>query len=524
MISFNPNTPSEHIPPATKEALITFSRATEVFFGTGKASSEEIANEVNIALRAISEGALQETNPLIQQLAYKLLQKIETEHLENSSLSSFLTEELLLKGFNLSAAVKKRIQDMSLASLEGVDPFIPLMEECKEFLKNQQQFLSEDFLTVDVMTNQWIKSIIPAENRVMLFPDRLLIESKNILLVQPDPSEERQGPVKQLYTAVKITTSIPREELEEGSWGNKKSNLESHYEVSKFFNTKEEAEAFFSLPEDKKELLPLYKTPQSAKENILSILETASAQKGSALEMFRKDFPRLQGITLQEEGKEPVSFSSSSSGKSPAETISDFQQSIGGEKILSQIADLLSQTVWANLVKGLQQYDMYSVDPSQYHFASLETEEKKILEDEEISLSLLPEEQIILNDRGIIENSCLMKVRHDVGFTEEFLAVKLYINPETKEVIPFVSKLFDNRARAKEALAFMQAEIEHPAQIEPVGRSGIAAQYLKKIKKAPPADQKLRSHLTYGPVQEDIKKRIDKLDEAYDKDAKKSDS
>jgi len=521
MISFNPNNASQNIPPATKEALITFAKATEVFFGTGKAASQEIANQINIELRAISEGALQETNPLIQQLAYKLLEKIQTEQAENSSLSSFLTEELLLKRFTLSANAKKRIQDVPL---EGLEAFIPLLQECKEFLKREQQFLGEGFLTVDVMSNQWIKSVIPAENKIILSPDRLIVESKNILSVQPDPSEERQQPVKLLYTAVKIITSVPREELEEGSWDSKKSKLESRYKVSKFFNTKEEAQAFFSLPEDRKELLPLYKAPHSAKEDMLSILQTASAHKGSALKMFTKDFTRLESITLQEEGKESLSFSKASPDKSTEEVVRDFQEHIGGEKVLSQIGDLLSQTVWANLIKGLQQYDMYSVDPSQYDFESLEREEKKILEDEEISLSLLPEEQTVIHDRGIIENSCLIKVRHDVGFTEEFLSVKLYINPETKEVIPFVSKLFDNRTHAKEALAFMQAEIEHPAQIEPVERSGIAAQYLRNIKKASAPDQKPRSHLTHSRVEEDIKKRIDKLDEAYDKDAKKSHS
>lgn len=505
MISFHPENPYPNIPEGAKEALQSFARASEVFFGIGKTASEEEMIQAKIQLSAISEGVLAQTNPMIQMLASKLLHKIENMDISEAktlSLSSFLTNELLLEGFVLSEGAKEQI----VALTEGPAPFIPLMRECEKFLKSKAHYLGETYISVNPITDQWVKAVQAAKNTITLSNNTFKIETTNVFSIEPDPSKEGTGPVKRLYIAAKICIEIPKEEFENPSWDPQTSNVESRYEISDFCEDIAIAENFFSAVGDKK-FLPEYMAPTDPKEDVLSILQSVSRNKASVMKQFRKDFKRLDDITFHKEGEWSENISSGMPDISDEEVISKFQERLGGEAVLSQIAALLSQTVWGNLTTGLKEYPMHNIDPNQYNFETFEETLEKEFDEAEVLTALSLEEPLdIPNQNGILEKSCLFKVKDVITSKEEFIAAKLYINTKDKEVLPLLSKLYSSKEEAKEALPFLQAD------------------FTVKGPSTAPAKKSLtkgRGPLEHGRVAPDIASRIQKLDRSYKKDAEK---
>jgi hypothetical protein len=321
--------------------------------------------------------------------------------------------------------------------------------------------------------------VIPRNNIITKSETTLTIEGQSVFRVSPPPQNSADIE-KGIYLAAKIQAEIPLAELENPIQDEALSKITARYLVSKPFKTIAEAQEFLPLMETHQELLLEHFRPMNTpKAETLSILSQDPKKSSDIPPQLIADLNRMAPIVYKQSNGLTETLDNPADENSKKTQIEKLGSLLGqdlngtpheelGKKYLSKIGELLTQTAWANLMYGINNYPMDQIEPELFVRETETRSSNEADEDLEFVLNATNPKVIIhQSDNDIlIENSCLFNFDYSINPKRQFAATKVAIKipldlkPSNIQAQYLVSHICSTSQEALEILSFMSATFD----------------------------------------------------------------
>lgn len=516
-------------------------------------------------IQHIAEG---ESLPVIQDLAKKVLGRIDHLQQEGAPVvidfGLFLQDELLARAItNLEedivepkeGKIKESACQVSVVVSDGstvevwtpsqVSERLPVqlqgylkssvfsqsMEEGRKIRKAEIKKLDDDWCGVSLKGDQVVTVIMKPENTITMLKDAVKIEGFTIFRILPSQDTVELDASKGTFCAVKMEALVPLKDLENEVFDDKKSNVTARYYFSEFCDSEDGAKEVLERMRAGDNLVSYQdvSTEKRARDEVLSILKESRDSllkpgKGKSKQLFL-DLDRKGALAFKSLDGSVEVLSSSEDEEGKQKVIKRLQGLLGGERNLSLLGELLTQTAWANPTQGLQTHYQDFAESS----ASMNIEEGKALDDEGQSEFLavgLEDQEVFIEKIGSvyqIENGCLIRVTDPITEEARFFASKVITQAKEQENSgsffsqskTLVSRSSKTKEEAKEILALLHFQFLDEENVPSSSQSaaapaekGSSTRVLFKGKRVIESSQKDLETRARGPNVRELTRRL----------------